>query len=52
MWSTMAASPSPVLAHGEDLGQSVVALREGREQLLREAVPVTGSVRRHAFLQG
>ena len=35
-------SPSPVLAHRKDLGQLVVTLREGREQLLREEVPVTG----------
>src|SRR6202044_2872104 len=37
--------PPSVLAHGEDLSQLVVLLREGREQLLREAIPISGNFR-------
>jgi hypothetical protein len=42
-------APSAVLAHGEDLGQTVVTLREIGEQLLCESVPIAGDVLGHYF---
>jgi hypothetical protein len=46
------SAPSTVLAHGQDLGQAVVALGEGSEELLCKTVSIAGDVRQHGSSSG
>jgi hypothetical protein len=40
-------APSAVLAHGENFGQAVVALRKRRKQPLRESVAIARDIGEH-----